>query len=83
MSFDAEAIVLLPDGRFFVSDEYGPYIYRFSPQGRMPAAIRPPEGFIPRWNGQGFRRGSPTRIRSGVDLDTVFLVYRITLPGLP
>lgn len=52
VSLDAEAIVLLPDGGFLVSDEYGPYIYRFSPHGRMLAAIRPPNAFIPRRNGQ-------------------------------
>ena len=45
---DAEAVVLLDNGTFFISDEYGPYIYRFSPEGRLLAAIRPPESFIPR-----------------------------------
>ena len=35
ISLDAEAIALNADGSFFVSDEYGPYIYRFSPQGKM------------------------------------------------
>ena len=25
----------LPDGSFFISDEYGPYIYRFSAEGRL------------------------------------------------
>lgn len=44
---DAEAIVSLPDGGYFISDEYGPYIYRFNAAGRLVAAIRPPEAFIP------------------------------------
>jgi hypothetical protein len=51
VAIDAEGLVLNRDGSFFVSDEYGPYIYRFSPQGRMLGAIRPPDAFIPRRNG--------------------------------
>ena len=47
VSLDAEAVVPMPDGSFFVSDEYGPYIYRFSADGRMLSAIRPPDAFIP------------------------------------
>jgi hypothetical protein len=42
VALDPEAIVLLADGSFFVSDEYGPYIYRFSASGKMLPAIRPP-----------------------------------------
>lgn len=52
ISIDTESLVLLPDGSFFIGDEYGPYVYRFSPTGRLLAAIRPPEAFIPK------RRGS-------------------------
>lgn len=52
VSIDAEAIVRLDDGSFFISDEYGPHIYRFSAEGRMIAAIRPPEAFIPKRNGK-------------------------------
>jgi hypothetical protein len=52
VAIDSEGLVRNRDGSFFVSDEYGPYIYRFSPQGRMLAAIRPPEAFIPRRNGR-------------------------------
>ena len=51
IALDAEAVVLARDGSFFVSDEYGPYIYRFSAQGRLLGAIRPPDAFIPRRNG--------------------------------
>lgn len=47
ISIDPEAIVLAADRSFFISDEYGPYIYRFSANGRMLAALRPPEVFIP------------------------------------
>ena len=52
VSIDAESLVLLPDGGFLIGDEYGPYIYRFSAAGRMLAAIRPPEAFIPKRKGK-------------------------------
>src|SRR5262249_9692703 len=51
VALDAEGLGRAPDRSFFVSDEYGPYIYRFSAQGRMLGAIRPPEAFIPHRNG--------------------------------
>ena len=47
VSIDPEAIVRLADGSLFVSDEYGPYVYRFSAEGRMLSAIRPPAAFLP------------------------------------
>src|SRR5262249_9561340 len=40
------------DGGFFIGDEYGPYVYRFSPAGRLLAAIRPPEAFLPKRKGK-------------------------------
>ena len=52
VSVDTESLALLPDGGFFIGDEYGPYIYRFSAAGRMLAAIRPPEAFIPKRKGK-------------------------------
>ena len=33
--------------RFWVSDEYGPYIYRFSADGALVQTIQPPEAIIP------------------------------------
>jgi len=51
ISLDAEALVLMRDGTFFIGDEYGPYIYHFSAIGRMLSAIRPPEAFIPKRHG--------------------------------
>jgi hypothetical protein len=48
LSIDAESLALLPDGGFFIGDEYGPYVYRFSPAGHLLAAIRPPEAFVPK-----------------------------------
>jgi hypothetical protein len=52
VAFDPEGVVLLADGSFFISDEYGPYIYRFSPAGKMLSAIRPPEAVIPKRKGR-------------------------------
>src|SRR5262249_54026387 len=52
LSIDAESLALLPDGGFLIGDEYGPYVFRFSPAGRLLAAIRPPEAFIPKRKGR-------------------------------
>src|SRR5712671_349374 len=51
VSIDSESLALLPDGGFFIGDEYGPYVYRFSATGQLLAAIRPPEAFIPKRKG--------------------------------
>jgi hypothetical protein len=52
VSLDDEAVA--PDGKggFWVSDEYGPYIYRYDTKGRMTGAIRPPDAFIPMRDGK-------------------------------
>jgi hypothetical protein len=52
ISIDSESLARLPDGSFFIGDEYGPYVYRFAATGRLIAAIRPPEAFIPRRKGR-------------------------------
>jgi hypothetical protein len=52
VSIDAESLVLLPDGGFLIGDEYGPYVYRFSSAGRLLAAIRPPQAFLPTRKGK-------------------------------
>jgi hypothetical protein len=52
LGIDAESMALLPDGGFFIGDEYGPYVYRFSPAGRLLSAIRPPEAFLPKRKGK-------------------------------
>jgi hypothetical protein len=60
VSVDSEGLVLNPDGSFWVSDEYGPYIYHFSSSGKMLSAIRPPNAYIPLRNGtQSFSAASP------------------------
>jgi hypothetical protein len=51
LSLDAEGIVVNADGSVWVSDEYGPYVFRFSAEGRLLSALRPPEALIPRRGG--------------------------------
>ncbi|KAG6909301.1 hypothetical protein DXG01_001245 [Tephrocybe rancida] len=48
LSIDAEGIVHLQDGSHWLSDEYGPYIYRFSADGHLIQTIQPPNAFLPR-----------------------------------
>ncbi|KAL9106649.1 MAG: hypothetical protein Q9227_008369 [Pyrenula ochraceoflavens] len=57
---DSEGLVLGSDGSFWVSDEYGPYVYHFDSTGRMIEAIRPPDAIIPMRNGvESFSADSP------------------------
>ncbi len=51
LSLDAEGIVVNTDGSIWVSDEYGPYIFRFTADGRLTSAIRPPEAITPKRGG--------------------------------
>ena len=62
VSLDTEAVA--PDGKggFWVSDEYGPQIYRFDAHGRMIGAIRPPDAFIPMRDGkEDFSSSNPPK----------------------
>lgn len=60
IAIDPEGLALLPDGTFFVSDEYGPYLYRFAASGTLLGAVRPPEAFIPKRAAQdSFSSDSP------------------------
>ena len=52
ISLDGEGLARLDDGSFFVADEYGPYLHRFSAAGVLLSSIRPPEAFIPKRNGR-------------------------------
>ena len=57
------------DGGFWISDEYGPYIYKFSAAGRMVKAIMPPPAFIPRRNGSvSFSGNSPPIYNPDVEI---------------
>ncbi|KAJ5459999.1 uncharacterized protein N7458_001551 [Penicillium daleae] len=60
ISIDAEGLVLARDGGYWVSDEYGPYVYKFSASGRMELAIQPPQAYLPRRNNTlSFSAASP------------------------
>lgn len=60
ITIDSEGLVLGAGGTFWVSDEYGPYIYQFAPWGQMLQAIRPPDAYIPRRNNsESFSADSP------------------------
>ncbi|MEU7059578.1 esterase-like activity of phytase family protein [Streptomyces sp. NPDC046197] len=45
--YDPEGLVALPDGTFWVSDEYGPYITHFSSDGRAIERLSPFDGSLP------------------------------------
>ncbi|KAI0339337.1 hypothetical protein BDW22DRAFT_1409186 [Trametopsis cervina] len=47
LTLDLEGLVLNPDGTFWISDEYGPYIYLFSANGSLIQTIQPPDAIIP------------------------------------
>lgn len=69
---DTEGIVLNADCSFWISDEYGPYIYHFSPTGLMVDAIRPPDATIPMRNGtESFSADAPPEYVSGESDDVV------------
>lgn len=53
---DDEAVVVPGDGTVWVSDEYGPYVYRYTLEGRLRSAIRPPEAFVPKRIKDGMAR---------------------------
>ncbi|CAI7677983.1 unnamed protein product [Penicillium pancosmium] len=60
LSVDSEGLALDPNGGFWISDEYGPYVYKFSASGRMEHAIQPPDAFLPRRNGSiSFNSNTP------------------------
>ncbi|EPS26785.1 hypothetical protein PDE_01724 [Penicillium oxalicum 114-2] len=60
IAIDAEGLALAQDGGFWISDEYGPYVYKFSASGRMELAIQPPQAYLPRRNGTvSFSADSP------------------------
>lgn len=48
LSLDAEGMVINPDGSLWISDEYGPYVYKFTAEGKLQAVIRPPEAIVPK-----------------------------------
>lgn len=51
IAIDSEGLALGDDGTFWISDEYGPYVYKFDKNGQMKLALQPPQAFLPRRNG--------------------------------
>ena len=51
ISLDSEAIAFLPDGSFYISDEYAAGIYRFDASGRQIGAIQTIPALLPRTAG--------------------------------
>jgi hypothetical protein len=47
-SMDPSDLTRTRDGGFFVSDEYGPFIYRFDSNGVLRATFMPPDAWIPK-----------------------------------
>ncbi|WP_245741482.1 esterase-like activity of phytase family protein [Herbiconiux ginsengi] len=45
--FDSEGLVAMPDGTFYVSDEYGPYIAHFDANGKRLEQFSPFDGSLP------------------------------------
>ncbi|WP_322754763.1 esterase-like activity of phytase family protein [Frankia sp. Cas3] len=45
--YDSEGLVALPDGTFWVSDEYGPFITHFGRDGRAIERLSPFDGSLP------------------------------------
>ncbi len=47
-SLDAEGLVRLADGSYYVSDEYGAFVYKFSAAGALQATFSLPASLMPR-----------------------------------
>jgi hypothetical protein len=45
--YDSEGLVALPDGTFWVSDEYGPFITHFDASGKQIGRLSPFDGSLP------------------------------------
>ncbi|MBC8011468.1 MAG: esterase-like activity of phytase family protein [Burkholderiales bacterium] len=51
LALDAEGIVRRPDGTLYVSDEYGPYVYRFAADGTLLSVLNSPAALLPQRSG--------------------------------
>ncbi len=47
-SLDGEGLARLPDSSFYISDEYGPFIYKFSPTGDLQGTFEIPPSLLPK-----------------------------------
>src|SRR5262245_65835674 len=44
--FDPEGVAIAPDGSFYISDEYGPYVFQFNRQGHLVSRVSVPAKFL-------------------------------------
>jgi hypothetical protein len=47
-SLDPEGVTRAPDGTWYVSDEYGPFIYHFDTLGALMNTLAPPDAYLPK-----------------------------------
>lgn len=47
-SLDPEGLAPAPDGGWFVCDEYGPFVYKFSATGQLEYSMQPPDAILPK-----------------------------------
>lgn len=61
LSFDPEGFTTAANGNFYVSDEYGPSVYEFSPDGSFVRAFKTPSNILPlAGNSPDYVDGRPT-----------------------
>ncbi|KAF3886206.1 esterase-like activity of phytase family protein [Scytonema tolypothrichoides VB-61278_2] len=62
LSLDPEGFAIAPNGNFYISDEYGPSVYEFKPDGSFVRAFATPQNLLPKeTNGDlNFVDGRPT-----------------------
>ena len=51
LSLDPEGLVRMKDGSYFVSDEYGPNVYKFNAAGTLVTTLALPPALVPKVNG--------------------------------
>jgi hypothetical protein len=62
ISVDNEGVVRAADGSFWISDEYGPYIYHYAADGTLLGAIQPPQALVPMRGGtENFASNNPPK----------------------
>src|SRR5262249_2323922 len=47
-SLDSEGVAMAPNGSWYISDEYGPFIYRFDATGSLQGTLPIPDAYLPK-----------------------------------
>ena len=78
---DPEGLAIASDGSFWISDEYGPLLLRFSPSGRLIQTLSPSNGGLP----SRYARRRPNRGLEGLCINpadgTVYGILQSPLQG--